>query len=283
MYIQDLSKLKKEDMSMLDFPVARRPANFFKKDGTIQPQVNHEFIVREDTEEPLGLISKKYALVPHADFITAVEKFLHEAFSSNFVTNTIMGKNGATMIRHYFFPEMLYQIQDKDDFIPALRVVNSYNRSSLYGIYLDTLRLVCNNGMLGLTRLSNISYKHVGKVDFTDVKDAIYKIAPSMDALQFSFKSWNETNVSEERARMLAEKLVPKRLRNEVMYKFEYDGNFTRMGFYNALTYTYTHVYKPHSDTPEFARMDKGISATKLALRDELFLLPLSRLTEILD
>lgn len=271
--LKDFKNAVKEDMSMLNFPVSRRPANFLETDGTVRPQDNYEFVVRDDTEESIGLISKRYSLVPHAELVSAVENYLNNTFTSNYVTITNMGKNGATMMRHYFFPDMPYEIKAQDDFIPALRVVNSYNRTSLYGLYLDTVRLVCSNGMLGFSRLATISFKHIGKINFADVMEGVNNIIPSMQNLQTLFKEWNSQPVTMVRANKIINAKIPKKLRETVASSFEENENFTRMGLYNALTYTLTHEYEPRSMTPEFARMDKGIFASKLVQDSNLFML----------
>ncbi len=58
-----------------DFPVTLRPV-FFEENGARREVPRRFAVIREDSDAPLGVVSDRYALVPHQRILDTVEEAL---------------------------------------------------------------------------------------------------------------------------------------------------------------------------------------------------------------
>lgn len=140
-----------------DFPVEFRsivthPGNLVIK--------NRQAVVRTDTNLPIGVVSKKYALVTHAEVVKTFRKALGKKVNENIR----LTHDGARMHYEVILPDVTVKIDSGDEVAMRLVVENSYDGSHKLQIIFGAFRFVCSNGMIIGRKFLSINRRHVGEV-----------------------------------------------------------------------------------------------------------------------
>lgn len=230
-----------------NFPVEFRPIETVKVVGGRALLIHNKFaVVRTDKELPLGVVSKKYALLPHADVVDGFRK----VFAEEEVKESVrMSHDGARMHYEIQFPKIQVQVSPKDKMTMRIVVQNSYDGSKKLQIILGAFRLVCSNGMTIGRKFLSFDRRHIGNVELQ-----IEAIKKQMVEIKENFK--NTQPILQEMAKMHmptpeAEKLfdrkrvhLPSYLLKEAAEEFKKADDNSAWGVYNALTYAITHKMK---------------------------------------
>src|ERR1700730_7918498 len=127
--------------SAYDFPVELHAITTKPHDLAIP---NRLAVVRMDTLRTIGVVSKRYALLPHANVVGT----LRETFKGQEIEERIrVTHNGARMHIEITLSNVTLKIAGEEI---AMRLVvgNSYDGSHKVQIVFGAYRLVCSNGMI---------------------------------------------------------------------------------------------------------------------------------------
>lgn len=239
------------DTKAVEFNVVRKP--LVTEDGL---KTDREAVVRTDTNEVLGVVSKTYGLLEHQvglrDALKAVEK-LNQGFV---LKKLVTSGNGARMYAHIEGTKE-YNLGRTERMVgdlirPVLILQNSIDGSTRFGFRIGAMRLICLNGMTSAVTFSSIFTKHTSGVDF----DAI--LASGSDALhQFeerSIPTWKHMMVTPLNKEFAIQQLTDKKLgipdmvNKRVIELTREDSTDTLWDLYNKYTYHLTHEYKGSED-----------------------------------
>ncbi len=130
--------------------------------------------------KPIGVVSKKYTLLPHADVVDALRETLKGQETQEKIGLT---HNGARMHLEIMLPDITLKVEG-DEIAMRLVVANSYDGSRKVSIAFGAYRLVCSNGMIIGRRLISVSRRHVGEVSIE-----VEQIRKQMTMLTEQFKA----------------------------------------------------------------------------------------------
>jgi hypothetical protein len=230
-----------------DFPVELHPIST-EPGGFIVP--NRLAVVRTDTMRPIGVVSNKYALLPHADVVDAMRDTLKGQETEETIA---LRRNGARMYLQITLPKITLKVEG-DEVAMRLVVANSCDRSRKVTIAFGAYRLVCANGMIIGQRYISVSRRHIGEVAIE-----VEQIRKQMTMLTQQFE---ETAPIIKR---MATKLLPSSkkffdpnalhiptyLTAIARQEFKKEKDGTVWDAYNALTFAITH--KMRKANPELA------------------------------
>lgn len=239
-----------------DFPVELTPI-VSKPFGTIVP--NRFAVVRMDTKEPIGVVSKRYGLIKHKDAVDSMRKALLGIF---YEENINMTENGAQMFATFKLSQERVEVR-RGDFVAIQFIVkNSYDGESSFQIMLGAFRLVCTNGMVIGRQFFRYSQRHIGSesggVDIIKLQDkiallttqfkktlpllqemSIKRMPHDADSLEKLFNPIRPRRRSGGRLR----RLLPRYLTEAAMDKYTRENDQTVWGYYNSFTYALTHNF----------------------------------------
>jgi Domain of unknown function (DUF932) len=234
-------------MSEYDFPVEFRKIST-EPDGFVIP--NRVAVVRTDTMRPIGLVSKKYALLPHADVVDA----LRQTFKGQEVQEKIrMTHNGARMHVEITLPNITLKVEG-DEIAMRLVVGNSYDASRKVNIAFGAYRVVCSNGMIIGRRLISVSRRHVGEVtiDVQQIRKQITVFTTQFKATAPLMRKMATMTLASPKKFFDADTLhIPTYLTKIASEQFKKEEDGTVWDAYNALTFAITH--KMRQSNPELA------------------------------
>lgn len=146
------------DRQKVLFPVAMQPVylerkreNLFQND--YRPVPGFKAIVAEDDGHVFSVVAKDYRLVTNEEALELGEVCFGEVFKvirpeDLSVFNIIMPKTRSFCHVDFTHPETNFELFDKDQWFPYLRVTNSYNRMFALNFDLGFCRGICRNGVI---------------------------------------------------------------------------------------------------------------------------------------
>ena len=142
------------------FPVKEIPAIWADKDNgnILKKDTGHKFIVREDTNNVISCVTDKYRMVTNHQVIEAAEPVLKDIGAV--LTEEKTFANGARSTWTWKIPDIKVKVDNKDYVNPTLTLRNSYDGSVQLHILAGAFRLLCSNGLIIGTILSNKVNKH---------------------------------------------------------------------------------------------------------------------------
>ncbi len=225
--------------SQYDFPTTLAP---LKANGIVIP---HRFaVIRTDTNEPLGIISDQYQLIPHKEVLEKSREVLLQE-KSIFEEKIDVTQNGSHCLIQYTFPDTKIEIQKGDAVSLQIIIVNSYDASTSIRFFIGAFRLICSNGLIigkGLTYYQ----RHTSELN-TDVIQTRFG-----DLFRYFNKSavlamnkMSKTKLFEKTSGRLFEnyqdkKTFPLWLIENAQTRYQ-KGSNTVWNFYNSFTYPITH------------------------------------------
>lgn len=211
--------------------------------------IDRDAIVRTDTEEVLGIVSKEYNLVKHADAVKAAETVLAKS-GHFFKADEKMTHNGSRLYMTYRFPDVSIEVGRTSDgrpdtVNPQLIVTNSYDGLLKFGFILGAFRFVCSNGLVIGHDIFEIHKKHTSGLDIEAVEEKAGRanhfffndVIPKYKEL-----THREVNV-EEKMKDIQKKGFPKRLSEKIAEKIVTKAITSEWNLYNEYTTFLTHDY----------------------------------------
>ena len=208
-------------------------------------------VIREDTSEPIGIVSSLYGLMKHQDII---ESFREALKKTKHEEKIAVLKNGAHLIATYKLPDTQVEVKKGDLVSMQFIARNSYDGTKSFSLMLGAFRLVCSNGLIIGKEVFTYSQKHfAGNEMFSDASGIIQgKVSELIehfnDALP-TMKKMTKIELSEESETLFEkDKLqLPKYLIDEAKGIYEKTKEKTLWEFYNSLTFVISHSLKKDS------------------------------------
>jgi len=230
-----------------DFPVELRAIST-EPDGFVIP--HRRAVIRTDTMKPLGVVSDKYTLLPHAEVVDT----LRATLKGQEVKETInLTHNGARMHLEFMLPDVTFKVEG-DDIAMRLVVANSYDGSRKVRLVFGAYRLVCSNGMYVGSLLLSLNHRHVGDVglEVTQIRKQVTMITAQFKASAPKMQKMASKHLSSPKKFFDAKTLrIPAYLAKIAREQFKQAEDGTVWDAYNALTFAITHKMK--KPNPELA------------------------------
>ena len=190
------------------FPVMEIPANFTlsketnKISGYLPENTGWKFIVRKDKGDVISCVTDKYKMVTNQQVIDAASPVLKEIGAV--LTEEKSFANGARSTWTWKVPDIKVKIDSKDYVNPTLTLRNSYDGSVQLHILAGAFRLVCSNGLVIGTTISNKVNKHsIYNVNLEKIEESV---KDTVDSIQTVFKNDFPT--------LINTKITPKHIHN---------------------------------------------------------------------
>jgi hypothetical protein len=229
----------------IDFAVRKQQLTFDDGGEAFDIPKRH-VVLREDTLEPLGIVSSNYQLVPHRSVINAFSQI------PNLKQDRIsLCKNGAIMFADYTIQEknetLLAEVKKGDTVGYQVRAFNSYNMECGVGFEIRALRLVCTNGLTIPKGLCRLSFKHVEGLNMSKLTEIIFQKMEGAREITQIWRKWTDTKVSSSKIAEFCNSLdtlgekTRERLCQKSLNEHERDGLW---GVFNVFTAYTTHETK---------------------------------------
>ena len=227
---------------------------------------NRVAVIRTDTQQPIGIVSTNYQLIPHTEVVDSFREALGDSKAEETVS---MGRDGQQMFLEYKIGAIKFEARKGD--ISHLRFIvrNSYDGAHSLQIMVGAFRLVCENGMIVGKKFLGFQQKHIGsdaKIDIAKLKEKIEVVvkqfketAPIIQQMAGAKFSKIESILERKSVRL------PRYIKEVAVAEFNRAGDDTVYGFYNSMTFAITHHAK--SDRPQLA-INLGKSAWLAALAE---------------
>jgi len=187
------------------FPVTLEPV--FTQDGH---NTGFSGVIRRDQETPrtLGIHSPNYGLVQNGELLDRVEQALGERALEWTDRRAVAIRGGARMYASYELLNQQVEVPRVGDVLSVvLTINNSYDGSSIVSASVNFKRLICSNGMKGLTREFSLMKKHTSGISIEYIGN---RILEGLDKVQVSlavFGRLAEKSISHERGIRILERM----------------------------------------------------------------------------
>lgn len=225
-------------------------------------------VVREDTNEPIAIVSNKYGLLKHKNVIDCFRDTLKE---SKYTEKIEVVKNGAQLFATYKLDDTSIEINKGD--IVAMQIIlkNSYDGSKAFQLMLGAYRLVCTNGMVIGKEFFSYSLKHFisnkGIPESTELKTNVGVLINNFKTQLPVMQKMDKTRVNKPTDELFDSKkqFIPEYLLNTAKEQFENEHNDSVWTYYNTLTAAITHKSKKDNPGTRFEYLKRAwMSATQL-------------------
>lgn len=197
------------EKSRLNFTVSKRPLSFMGLDGQNLPFSSKVGIVRDDTDELMGIASPSYGIMQYEQgfsclnaLIRGESRFVHAGSTRNgaraFVTAQIGG-------------EWLVDGREEERHVTYLTAKMSHDSSGEFEIFLTFLRQICTNGMKGMVRGRGFSARHSKNIleKTADVAKVLCLVEESQSFYQEQMMSLMREQVTSEYIEQFVQTLMP--------------------------------------------------------------------------
>lgn len=200
-------------------------------------------VIRTDTNEPIGIVSNKYAVLRHAE---VVEGFRSALEGQNYTEKIRVLKNGAQLFAEYTLKDVQQEVERNDVIGMKFTAKNSYDGSTELQMNLGAVRLVCTNGMVVTRNVVEFSHKHIGNSIHLDVAEVRKNFAIMVGRFEQTIphmQQMSRTKIDIAMDQLFdPEKIkLPAYLLKEAELEYKKAGDKTVWGHYNALTFAITH------------------------------------------
>jgi len=235
------------------FPVALE--NIFTHDGIPIPRVKS--VVRQDSRDPLSVVSDRYRLITHGQAESRVKPFT-DALGVAKITR-FLEKNGARLISRYTYADQTVTIPAVGDIVALeVNVINSYDSHLPLKYTLGARVLRCSNGMTVIGGEFEFSWKHTGEEQEIILPDPV-KVLAHFKKAGDTWDLWARTELKYEDRLKVMSSIVAMKVLTETQIK-KWESNFeqakTVWTLYDSFTYIITH---------EFAKLRESSRLHKLS------------------
>lgn len=240
------------DLSAVDFKVDRVPLQTI---GSRIP-VPMDAIIRRDTGEVLGQVSRTYNLLEHHTALRTAMQGIAQ-LPGEFAVKKLRLQDGGARMFAYIEGKQEFDFGTdskgvRDVLRPTLILQNSIDGSTRFGFKVGALRLVCSNGMVAGVSVMNILIRHTSGADFGDILRSGGRALNSLTAETLpKWRDMVQTPVNYEFAiKMLSNKKlgIPDKVNKRVIELSREIDTSTLWDLYNRYTFHLTHEYKGTED-----------------------------------
>lgn len=145
-------------------PDAEMVPIFTQLDGQY-PNVRGHAAIRDraDANRVFSVVSDRYKLIRHQEVIERVFEVMDKVPGVTLLPRARITNQGAQVRLDFPFGEA-GAVVSKDMVQPSLTIMNSYDLSLNFGLYVGAMRLVCSNGLMAWTQHAGARHRHIGKV-----------------------------------------------------------------------------------------------------------------------
>jgi hypothetical protein len=136
------------------FPVTEVP---IQMEGIVNPEA-YKFIVRSDTSKIISCMTNEYKLVTNESIIETATPILKDCGAK--LTECKTFSNGARTMWTWTIPDVSVDIGNGDMVNPTITLKNSYDGSLQLHILAGAFRILCSNGLVIGTTISDKMNKH---------------------------------------------------------------------------------------------------------------------------
>lgn len=249
-----------------DYQFGVREEPCMTQSGIIVP--DRRIIVREDTEQPLGIVGSNYKVLSHAEALDPILNALKRKKQKTF-QRVALTQGGAKMFANIYFPGQEMNLANpesgrNDSCWPGITVVNSLDGTLKYALEATIYRLACTNGMRVPTAIASMKTTHSKNKDYDQMVEEI--LASVSDTDRFvQLQKWANNVLTLDKMGALAEKIVkrkdslfPARYLDEVKEEIKKEESFgvvSVWGLYNAFNSVLEHNLVRGKGKMERARM----------------------------
>jgi len=182
-----------------DFPVTLQPVFHDGPDGRKLIPARRA-IVREDTGQAIAVVSDRYALVPHATIIGAVEQAIQPLDVGPVPRGIYVDRHGARMRAIFKFPSLTSPVLGRDEICPCLQVRNTYDGSARIAVHIGAFRFVCTNlavGGGGVFAGGFVSI-HAGEIPIEKMAGQLADYLTRFGSIVRLYRQWSEQRFNSE-------------------------------------------------------------------------------------
>jgi len=269
----------------LNFPlVESRQVYHYDKDtdNTIEAPDN-KAIVNSVTGMTYAIVSNRYKLLKHEDAIAAVSKVLERENLTDYKVKAELSNDGAVCSVEWVFPKKTYEVQEGDFISPSVKMINSYDTSMMFNVFVNGLRLVCLNGMTRAEKIAAYTKKHTTNLNLKKMQSILTK---GLDKFSEQIDAWKQLTVENVDQKMLedvkdiftqkdfkevmreSEVSTKQNLYDFAMYykdddgkrKIELQGQLTKWILYNIATQYITHKMVGKKQLRAFDKLGQAVT-----------------------
>ncbi len=180
-------------------------------------------LYRGDDGTPVSVVSRDYKLVPHADANTFVENLLDKNSIAYDIGNLAVAGNGSKFMKEFRFKDMAFVPGEgngdntaldggkKDEYVPSIILLNSYDRSSTLDIIYGGFRFCCKNGLVIGNVANRIKIRHNQIPDFEQIGDQFLdSIEASVEGFKRTYERLNSESANPYLELLLLEAMTKK-------------------------------------------------------------------------
>jgi Domain of unknown function (DUF932) len=223
-----------------DFPITLKPV-YYASDGTFAGVPKRQAVVREDTGQPISVVSDRYTLVPHQRILDVVEEAIRPLNLGPVPRGIYVDRQGARMRAIFKFPALARPVLDGDEICPCLKIQNTYDGTARIAIHIGAFRLVCTNLAVGGGGVFAGGFMsiHAGEIPIEKVAEQLSSYLGGFDRIVEMYRSWADKWL-EQGSLASALEGIPRRHAKGIAEAFT-PAKPTVYEAYNAATYYATH------------------------------------------
>lgn len=214
------------------YPVAEKPVPH----PNLDTNTSYKYIYNADTERVISIMTEDYRLVTNNELLNKIDPVLTDC-GGRLVRADEFGE--ARFKFTFEFPQNPFTI-NKDRFSPRVVATNSYDGSISIKFLTGAVRLICTNGMVGIT-YSEISgdKHHVNNENLEHIEDLFFG---AYNSIEQSFIKLNQLLKPVE-PKHIAEviNMFPSTVHQHILKYAKRNVMKTFYDLYNMATYTLTH------------------------------------------
>lgn len=236
-----------------NYNVELRPLHVQRGDQFVQ--TNAFATTRTDSQDVLGVVSKRYHVIQNNDLDDSVRQSFERSGVEIDKMHSYCLNNG----RHV---QMVYEVRNRIKDVKrgdavGLRFIatNSFDGKSSATFGIGILRLVCTNGMVGLDTFKSFIQKHSQQADYAKLDELIVSGINQFENLTDQLSTLTERQLSIRRRAEVARNLalhgvyctgVYNRIIDRISQQQDIDGGDNAWGLLNSITHVHSHELSLH-------------------------------------
>ena len=208
----------------------------------------YKFIMREDTNEIISCVTDKYQMITNQQIIDSASPVLKE-IGGKLVEAETFG-NGARTTWTWKIPDVKVKVDEKDYVNPTVTLRNSYDGSVQLHILAGAYRILCKNGLVIGTTISNKTNKHsIYNVHLDKIEESIKDTVNTIDnVFNTDFPILVNTKVAPKHIHSLIKLFPDFTIESLTQYLLAHKPH-TFWDLLNAATWVATHTMKRNYET----------------------------------
>jgi len=194
-----------------DFPITLRPL-FYAEKGFYEAVPKRYAVVREDTRQPIAVVSDRYTLIPHQRILDVVQQAIQPLDVGPVPRGVYVDRQGARMRALFKFPALTRPVLDGDEICPCLKIQNTYDGTSRITVHIGAFRFVCTNLAVGGGGVfaGGFMSVHAGDIPMDQVAEQLSSYLSGFTAITALYRFWSELTLEPSRLTGMLGR-VPKR------------------------------------------------------------------------